>query len=172
MRTAGRLGAGLTVLALLGGCFGGTPSPSATVSAAPPSLAASGSLPEASPSGDSGATSEPSAGELTKGTYAQVMVDGLRVRVSAKADATPVGALFFGDVVRIRAAAGTSGGYTWYEVESFHTANDQPVTGFVAGAKGGTAYLKALAGKPSPTPSRSPTREPSPTPAPSGSAAG
>ncbi len=171
MMTA-RILSAVAVLALLGGCFGGSPSPSASGSARPPTAAASGSLPEASPSGEGGATSEPSAGELTKGTYAQVVVDGLRVRVSAKADATPVGALFFGDVVRIRGEAGTAGGYTWYEIESFHTANDQPVTGFVAGAKGGTAYLKALAGKPSPTPSRSPTREPSPTPAPSGSASG
>jgi len=160
------LGAALVaVTALLAGCFGGSPSPSAAGSGA--SAPATSSAAAATPSASASASAAGPGGKLVQGAYAQVMVDGLRVRISAKPTATAVGALFFGDVVRIRSTAGTAGGYTWYEIETFQTANDQPLTGYVAGAKGATAYLKALAGKPTPTPSRSPT----PSPVPSGSAA-
>jgi hypothetical protein len=157
--------ASLAALLLLGGCFGGSPSPSASATAEVPSAQASGSVPEVSASAEASAPA-PSGGKLTQGTYARVIVDGLRVRISAKADATAVGALFFGDVVRIRATAGTSGGFTWYQVESVQTANDQPLLGYVAGAKGATAYLEAMAGPPPPTPPHTPT----PSPAPSASA--
>ncbi len=170
--TAGRRWRALAAVGgsiLLGGCLFGSPSPSASPSASAPidvpSAQPTGSVPEASAS--AGSPSSPSGGTLGQGTYAKVIVDGLRVRISAKADATAVGALFFGDVVRIRAEAGTSGGFTWYQVETVQTANDQPLLGYVAGAKGATPFLEAMAGPPPPTPSHTPT----PSPAPSGSAA-
>jgi hypothetical protein len=100
-------------------------------------------------------------GALGPGTYAKVVVDGLRIRVSAKADATAVGALFFSDVVRIRADAGVSGGFHWYEIETIQTANDQHLTGYIAGAKGTTKYLEPMSGPPSPTPVRSASSSPS-----------
>ncbi len=165
VRTGVRALASLAALLLLGGCFGGSPSPSASATVEVPSAQASGSVPEVSASAEASAPA-PSGGKLTQGTYARVIVDGLRVRISAKADATAVGALFFGDVVRIRATAGTSGGFTWYQVESVQTANDQPLLGYVAGAKGATPYLEAMAGPPPPTPPHTPT----PSPAPSASA--
>jgi hypothetical protein len=91
-------------------------------------------------------------------------VDGLRIRVRPKADATPVGALFFSDVVKIRADAGSSGGYHWYEIETVQTVNDQQLTGFIAGSNGDTSYLEAMSGPPSPTPTRSASSSPSPSP--------
>ncbi len=163
-----RIGAAAAACAalLLGGCLNGSPSPSAPASVEIVSTAPTGSLPEASPSVAPTGSAEPT-GTLGPGTYARVAVDGLRVRIAAKADATAVGALFFGDVVRIRSTAGTNGGYTWYQVETVQTANDQPLLGYIAGAKGGSSYLEALAGPPAPTPSHTPT----PSPAASGSAA-
>ncbi len=158
--------AGLAAALLLGGCLFGSPSPSASAPIDVPSAQPTGSVPEASAS-DGTPASSPSGGTLSQGAYAKVIVDGLRVRISAKADATPLGALFFGDVVRIRAEAGTAGGFTWYQVETVQTANDQPLLGYVAGAKGDTRYLEVMAGPPPPTPSHTPT----PSPAPSGSAA-
>ncbi len=164
--------AAVTVLtgALLGGCLFGSPSPSASAPIDVPSAQATGSLPEASPSVAPTGSAEPT-GTLGPGTYAKVTVDGLRVRISAKADATPVGALFFGDVVRIRANAGTAGGYSWYQVETVQTANDQPLLGYVAGAKGTDQYLEAMAGPPPPTPSHTPTPSPAPVESAGGSAA-
>lgn len=164
-RTVG-LPASLALVALLAGCFGGSPSPSASAPLDVPSAQPTGSVPEPSASA---ATSAPAAsgGPLSEGSYAKVLVDGLRVRTDPKADATAVGALFFGDVVRIRSKATTAGGYTWYQVETVQTANDQPLLGYVAGAKGSTPYLEAMAGPPPPTPSHTPT----PSPQPSGSAA-
>jgi hypothetical protein len=84
-----------------------------------------------------------------------VSVDGLRIRVSPKATATPIGALFFSDVVRIRSDAGEAGGYHWFEIETVQTANDLQLTGFIAGAKGAESYLEPMSGPPSPTPPRS-----------------
>ncbi len=158
-----------SALLLLGGCLNGSPSPSASAPIDVASSLPTGSLPEASVSVAPSGSAEP-AGTMGPGIYAKVIVDGLRVRIAAKADATPVGALFFGDVVRIRAEAGTSGGFTWYQVETVQTANDQPLLGYVAGAKGNTAYLEAMAGPPAPTPSHTP--RPSPTPSASAAASG
>ena len=157
------------VAGLAGGCFlSSSPSASPSPSSGQPASGPPGSQAErATPSPSKSAAP---AGELAPGTYAQVLVDGLRVRVDAKPDATAVGALFFGDVVRIRASAGKAGGYTWYEVETYQTINDTPLTGYVAGAHGEEAYLKALAAKPSPTPSHSPTPSPTPSPKPSATA--
>jgi hypothetical protein len=165
-RRVGPLAAFAGTALFLGGCLNGAPSPSASAPIDTPSVAPAGSLPEASASVAPTGSVAP-AGTLGAGIYAKVIVDGLRVRIAAKADATPVGALFFGDVVRIRAAAGTVGGFTWYQVETVQTANDQPLLGYVAGAHGSDAYLQAMAGPPPPTPSHTPT----PSPAPSASAA-
>jgi hypothetical protein len=93
-----------------------------------------------------------------------VIVDGLRIRVSAKSDSIPVGALFFSDVVRIRNDAGVSGGIHWYEIETVQTVNDQQLTGFIAGSQGDTPYLEAMSGPPSPTPRRSASPSPSASP--------
>jgi hypothetical protein len=160
-------GAVLAGLPLLGGCILGSPSASSSASAAPassqsvassPSPAASiAGTPEASPAASG------TAGPLAEGVYAMVVADGLYVHVSATTTSTRVGQLFYSDVVQILAKAGTEGGYTWYQVQAFQTVNDQPLIGYVAGAKGKTAYLKALPGKPSPTPSRSPTLSPAPS---------
>jgi hypothetical protein len=98
---------------------------------------------------------------LVAGAYARVTADGLRIRVAARTNATPVGALFFGDVVKIRSDAASSGGYHWYEIETVQTANDQQLTGFIAGAKGDESYLEPMSGPPSPTPPRSPSPSPS-----------
>jgi hypothetical protein len=88
----------------------------------------------------------------------------LRIRVSPKTDATPVGALFFSDVVRIRSDAGVAGSVHWYEIETVQTVNDQQLTGFIAGLQGDTPYLEAMSGPPSPTPTRSASSLPSASP--------
>jgi hypothetical protein len=146
----------LAVAIALGGCsFGqasGTPQPSTAASAASRTAPASPSS-VASPA----QSASPSGGALKPGTYARVSADGLRIRVKAKATATPIGALFFSDVVRIRADGGVADGFHWYEIETIQTTNDLQLTGFVAGAKGDEAYLEAMPGPPSPTPPRSPS---------------
>lgn len=138
---------------LLGACIGPfaaeTPTP-ASVSPTPRTSQPPSVSPHPSPSPS--AVASPS---LAPGTYARVSVDGLRIRVSPKATATPIGALFFSDVVRIRSDAGIAGGYHWFEIETVQTTNDLQLTGFIAGAKGDEAYLTPMSGPPPPTPSRS-----------------
>lgn len=164
--TPARWAAALAALAVtLGGCLLGGPSPTPVPSIQAPavSTAPSASTASVAPSRSAAA----SAGPLAPGSYARVSVDGLRIRTGAKATATAIGSLFFSDVVRIRADAGIAGGYHWYEIETVQTANDLSLTGFIAGAKGGEAYLQPMSGPPSPTPPRSA----SPSAAASGSAA-
>jgi hypothetical protein len=155
-----RSGPGLLfALFLTSGCVFGSPTPSPTpVESTRPSDAAP--TPSASGSAAASPSAAASLGSLGPGTYAKVVGDGLRIRVSAKTDATAVGALSFSDVVRIRADAGVSGGYHWYEIETIQTANDQHLTGYVAGSKGDTKYLEPMSGPPSPTPVRSPSSSP------------
>jgi hypothetical protein len=149
----------LFALFLTSGCVSGSPTPSPTpVESIGPSDAAPTPAASSSPAVSASAAASP--GALGPGTYAKVVVDGLRIRVRPKADATAVGALFFSDVVRIRADAGVSGGYHWYEIETIQTANDQHLTGYMAGSKGDTKYLEPMAGPPSPTPVRSPSTSP------------
>jgi hypothetical protein len=140
----------------IGGCLLTTPSATPPPSSQPPAVSAA---PSVSTGASTPASASPvaSGGALAPGTYARVTADGdgLRIRVSPKATATPIGALFVRDVVRIRADAGVSGGYHWYEVETVQTFNDQQLVGFVAGSRGDAIYLEAMSGPPSPTPVRS-----------------
>jgi hypothetical protein len=140
--------------ALLSACFGATGSPTPSPTATRPASQAASVQP--SPSASVAASTAP----MAPGTYARVSVDGLRIRVSPKASATAVGALFFSDVVRIRADAGEAGGFHWFEIETVQTANDEQLTGFIAGAKGDESYLEPMSGPPSPTPPRSPSASP------------
>jgi hypothetical protein len=160
----------LFALFLTSGCVIGSPTPSPTpLESTRPSDAA------VTPTPSGSAAASPSAASpraLGPGTYAKVVVDGLRIRVSAKSDATAVGALFFSDVVRIRADAGVSGGYHWYEIETIQTANDQHLTGYIAGSKGDTKYLEPMSGPPSASPVRSPSSSPSSAPGASSSPSG
>lgn len=164
-------GAVLVGLPLLGGCILGGPSGGSSASAMPLASQSAAPVPSAATSAaatpEASAAASATAGPLAKGVYAMVVVDGLYVHISAKASSTRVGQLFYSDVVQVLAKAGTESGYTWYQVQAFQTVNDQPLIGYVAGAKGKTLYLKALPGRPSPTPSRSPTPSPAPTAAPS-----
>jgi hypothetical protein len=170
------LGAALTVLALLSaGClFGsGSPTPVATGTPGPGSpTSAPGSVVPSSSEAPASGTPAPVPTGLAAGVYAQVVVDGLNVRVNPKSDATPIGQLFFGDVVLVRSDAGVVAGVHWYEIETYQTVNDQRLIGYVAGAASGQSYLQPLAGKPSPTPSPTPTPvlTPSPSSAPTASA--
>ena len=162
-----RWAAAVAALAVtLGGCLLGGPSPTPVPSSRPPAVS-TGPSASAVASVVPSASAAASAGPLAPGSYARVSVDGLRIRTAAKAPATAIGSLFFSDVVRIRADAGVSGGYHWYEIETVQTFNDLSLTGFIAGAKGSESYLEPMSGPPSPTPPRSA----SPSAAASGSAA-
>jgi hypothetical protein len=161
------LGAALPAIALLGaGClFGSTsPTPGASASTAVSTPTEAGSAAPATSGPSATGTAAPAPSGLAAGIYARVVVDGLNVRISAKTDATPIGALFFGDVVLIRSDAGMVGGLHWYEIETYQTANNQRLLGFVAAGANGQAFLEALAGKPSPTPVPTPTPAPTATP--------
>lgn len=149
--------ASLLVLAIVtSGCFfRASPTPSASTAPSGSGAPSASVQVSAPPSAAASASAAPQA--LVPGVYARVKVDGLRIRVAAKADATAVGALFLSDVVRIKADAGVAGGFHWYEVETIQTYNDQHLTGFIAGAKGDEPYLEVLAGTPAPTPTRSAT---------------
>jgi hypothetical protein len=175
VRASHALGASaLLALAMgTGGCVFGQPSETPGPSSSPPAASrspAGSSAPSASAAGSVAASATPAAGggPLAAGTYARVKVDGLRIRVSAKATATPVGALFVDDVVQIRSDAGVSGGYHWYEIETVQTFNDQHQIGFIAGAKGAESYLEPMSGPPSPTPPRSASPSAKPSGSPSG----
>ena len=150
----------------LGGCLLGGPSPTPVPSSRPPAVSTAPSASTVA-SAVASASAPASAGPLAPGSYARVSVDGLKIRTGAKTTATAIGALFFSDVVRIRADAGTAGGYHWFEIETVQTVNDLSLTGYIAGAKGSDSYLQPMSGPPSPTPPRSA----SPSAAASGSAA-
>jgi hypothetical protein len=163
------LAAMLAAVAVLGaGCLfnSASPTPAATVTPTDltPTLAPGSGAPSTAVT--AAGTASPAPSGLAAGIYARVTVDGLRVRISAKADATPIGALFFGDVVLVRSDAGVVGGLHWWEIETYQTANDQRLLGFVAAGANGQAFLEALPGKPSPTPAPTAT----PIAAPSASA--
>jgi hypothetical protein len=101
--------------------------------------------------------------DLVAGGYAEVLADGVRVRVEPSVESTVVGALFTGDVVRILAPAQVAEDLVWYQVESVVIQSGQQVRGYVAAGSGDTIYLRATAEPPPPTP----TPEPSPSPRPS-----
>lgn len=103
--------------------------------------------------------------DLVPGGYAEVLADGVRVRVEPSVEATVVGALFTGDVVRILEPAQVVEDLVWYRVESVVIQSGQQVRGYVAAGSGSTIYLRPTAEPPPPTPTPSPSPSPSPTPA-------
>jgi hypothetical protein len=102
--------------------------------------------------------------DLVAGGYAEVLADGVRVRVEPSTESTVVGALFTGDVVRILAPAQVVEDLVWYQVESVVIQSGQPVRGYVAAGSGDTVYLRATAEPPPPTPTPEPSPSPSPSP--------
>jgi hypothetical protein len=111
-------------------------------------------VPAPSPDGGSPPT------DLAEGGYAQVLYDGVRVRVEPSLDSTVVGALFTGDVVRILSPAQVADGLVWYRIESVVSHSGEQVRGYMAAGADGNVYLVATNEPPPPTPSPSP----SPTP--------
>jgi hypothetical protein len=99
--------------------------------------------------------------DLVPGGYAEVLADGVRVRIEPSLDATVTGALFIGDVVRILEPAQAAEGLIWYRVESVVTGGGEYVRGYVAAAgSDGQAFLAPTDEPPSPTPSPSPSPSP------------
>jgi hypothetical protein len=101
--------------------------------------------------------------DLVPGGYAEVLADGVRVRVEPSLESTVVGALFSGDVVRILEPAQVVEGLVWYRVESVVIQSGEQVRGYVAAGSGDTIYLRPTSEPPPPTP----TPEASPSPSPS-----
>jgi hypothetical protein len=102
--------------------------------------------------------------DLSAGGYAEILADGVRVRVEPSTDATVVGALFTGDIVRILAPAQVVDGLAWYRVESVVTQSGDQVSGYVAAGADGVNYLRPTGEPPPPTPSPSPSASPSASP--------
>ncbi|MGH2488642.1 MAG: SH3 domain-containing protein, partial [Candidatus Limnocylindria bacterium] len=100
--------------------------------------------------------------DLAAGGYAEVIADGVRVRIAPSATATVIGALFTGDVVRILAPAQVAEGIAWYRVETVVVQHGDAMTGYVAAGVEGQPFLRPTSAPPPPTPSPSVT--PSPTP--------
>jgi hypothetical protein len=100
--------------------------------------------------------------DLVPGGYAEVLADGVRVRVEPSLDATVVGALFVGDVVRILEPAQIAEDLVWYRVESVVIQSGEQVRGYVAAGSGDTIYLRPTSEPPPPTPTPSPSPSPSP----------
>lgn len=101
--------------------------------------------------------------DLSAGGYAEILADGVRVRVEPSLEATVVGALFTGDVVRILAPAQVVDGLAWYRVESVVTQSGDQVSGYIAAGSDGQDYLRPTGEPPPPTPSPSPSASASPT---------
>jgi hypothetical protein len=100
--------------------------------------------------------------DLFAGDYGKVLADGVRVRVAPALDATVVGALFTGDVVRILAPAQVVDGLVWYQIETVVlAAGGSPIRGYMAAGSDGQVYLVETTAPPPPTP----TPSASPTPA-------
>jgi hypothetical protein len=100
--------------------------------------------------------------DLSAGGYAEVIADGVRVRIAPSSTATVIGALFSGDVVRILAPAQVVEGIAWYRVETVVVQSGEHKTGYVAAGLEGQPFLRPTTEPPPPTPSPSVT--PSPTP--------
>jgi hypothetical protein len=96
--------------------------------------------------------------DLSAGGYAEILADGVRVRVEPSLESTAVGALFAGDIVLLLAPAQMAEGLVWYRIESVRTQSGETVRGYVAAGADGQVYLR-------------PTGEPPPTPSPSASPA-
>jgi len=100
--------------------------------------------------------------DLSAGGYAEVIADGVRVRIAPSSTATVIGALFTGDVVRILAPAQVAEGIAWYRIETVVVQSGEHKTGYVAAGVEGQPFLRPTTEPPPPTPSPSVT--PSPTP--------
>ena len=100
--------------------------------------------------------------DLSAGGYAEILADGVRVRIEPSLDSTVVGSLFTGDIVRLLAPAQMAEGLAWYRVESVVTQSGETVRGYIAAGADGQVYLRPTGEPPPPTPS--PTLSPSPSP--------
>ena len=98
--------------------------------------------------------------DLSAGGYAEVIADGVRVRIAPSPTATVIGALFSGDVVRILAPAQVAEGYAWYRVETVVVQSGQPLTGYVAAGVEGQPFLRPTTAPPPPTPTPLPSASP------------
>ncbi len=103
--------------------------------------------------------------DLSAGDYAEVVADGVRVRVTPATDSTVVGALFTGDVVRILSPAQVVDGLVWYQVETVVLqAGGSPIRGYMAAGADGQSFLVQTTAPPPPTPTPSASPSGSPTP--------
>ena len=103
--------------------------------------------------------------DLSAGSYGKILADGVRVRVQPALDATVVGALFTGDVVRILSPAQVVEGLVWYQVETVVLqAGGSPIRGYMAAGSDGQVYLEPTTAPPPPTPTPSASPSPSATP--------
>lgn len=100
--------------------------------------------------------------DLSAGGYAEVIADGVRVRIAPSSTATVIGALFTGDVVRILAPAQVVDGIAWYRVETVVIQSGDHHTGYVAAGVEGQPFLRPTTAPPPPTPSPSATASPTP----------
>ena len=98
--------------------------------------------------------------DLSAGGYAEVIADGVRVRIAPSPTATVIGALFSGDVVRILAPAQVAEGYAWYRVQTVVIQSGQPMTGYVAAGTEGQPFLRPTTAPPPPTPTPLPSASP------------
>jgi len=99
--------------------------------------------------------------DLSAGGYAEVIADGVRVRVAPSATATVIGALFSGDVVRILAPAQVDlEGIAWYRIETVVTQSGEHRTGYVAAGVEGQPFLRPTTAPPPPTPTPLPSASP------------
>jgi hypothetical protein len=98
--------------------------------------------------------------DLSAGGYAEILADGVRVRIEPSLESTVVGALFTGDVVLLLAPAQMAEGLVWYRIESVVTQSGETVRGYVAAGAGGEVYLRPTGEPPPPTPSPSPSASP------------
>ena len=108
------------------------------------------------------APSEAPPTDLSAGDYAEVIAEGVRVRVAPSSTATVVGALYNGDIVHILAPAQIAEGYAWYLVETAVIQSGQPLRGYVAAGTGTQAYLVRTEAPPPPTPTPLPSPSASP----------
>lgn len=98
--------------------------------------------------------------DLSAGGYAEVIADGVRVRIAPSPTATVIGALFSGDVVRILAPAQVAEGYAWYRVETVVIQSGDPMTGYVAAGTEGQPFLRPTTAPPPATPTPLPSASP------------
>ncbi len=101
--------------------------------------------------------------DLSAGGYAEILADGVRVRVEPSLESTAIGALFTGDIVRILTPAQEAEGLVWYRIESVVTQSGETVRGYVAAGAGGQVYLRPTGEPPPPTPTPSLSPSASPT---------